>query len=71
MKSGCCLRTRRRFYSLPDHVPARVPSAQPLGFHVLQGILRLEPAAPGEIGKRDALPLGDRNFRGPLLEAVR
>jgi hypothetical protein len=24
-----------------------------------------------EIGKRDALPLGDRNFRGPLLEAVR
>jgi hypothetical protein len=23
-----------------------------------------------EIYKRDALPLGDRNFRGPLLEAA-
>ncbi len=66
-----CLRARRRFYS-PASVLRRAfhPSnlADGMLFRAFFGMNLLHLF---EVGKRDALPLGDQTFQGPLLEATR
>jgi radical SAM superfamily enzyme YgiQ (UPF0313 family) len=68
---ACCLRTRRRFYSLPTTFRRAFHPPNRSDFMFFKAFFALNLLHRAEIGKRDALPLGDRNFRGPLLEAVR
>jgi radical SAM superfamily enzyme YgiQ (UPF0313 family) len=68
---ACCLRTRRRFYSLPTTFRRAFHPPNRSDFMFFRAFFALNLLHRAEIGKRDALPLGDRNFRGPLLEAVR
>jgi radical SAM superfamily enzyme YgiQ (UPF0313 family) len=67
----CCLRTRRRFYSLPSALRRACHPSNRSDWMLFKAFFGMNLLHRAEIGKRDSLPLGDRNFRGPLLEAVR
>ena len=67
----CCLWTRRRFYSLSTTFRRAFHPPNRSDFMFFRAFFALNLLHRAEIGKRDALPLGDRNFRGSLLEAAR
>jgi radical SAM superfamily enzyme YgiQ (UPF0313 family) len=66
----CCLRARRRFYSLPGTLRRAFHPSNHSDWMFFKAFFALNLLHRAEIYKRDALPLGDRNFRGPLLEAA-
>lgn len=68
---ACCLQARRRFYSLPVTVRRAFHPSNRSDWMFFRAFFALNLLHRAEINKRDALPLGDGNFRGPLLEAVR
>jgi radical SAM superfamily enzyme YgiQ (UPF0313 family) len=67
----CCLRARRRFYSLSTTLRRACHSSNHSDWMFLKAFFALNLLHRAEINQRDALPLGDRNFCGPLLEAAR
>jgi radical SAM superfamily enzyme YgiQ (UPF0313 family) len=66
----CCLRARRRFYSVPSTLRRALHAANRADFFFLQAFFGMNWLHRAEINQRNALPLGDRNYRGPLLEAA-
>ena len=66
---ACCLQTRRRFYSLPVTLRRAFHPSNRSDWMFFRAFFALNLLHRAEIDKRDALPLGDRNFLGPLLEA--
>ena len=66
-----CLRARRRFYSLPSTVRRVLHPSNRSDWTMFRAFFGLNLLHRFEVGKRDALPLGDQTFRGPLLEATR
>ena len=66
-----CLDARRRFYSLHSTARRAFHPSNRSDWTFLQAFFALNLLHRFEIGKRDALPLGDRNFQGALLEASR
>jgi radical SAM superfamily enzyme YgiQ (UPF0313 family) len=67
----CCLRARRRFYSLPVTLRRAFHPSNRSDWMFFKAFFALNLLHRAEINKRDALPLGDRNFHGPILEAAR
>ncbi|HWI60074.1 MAG TPA: radical SAM protein [Bacillota bacterium] len=66
----CCLRARRRFYSLTATVRRAFHPPNRSDWMFFKAFFALNLLHRAEVSKRDALPLGDRNYQGPLLEAV-
>jgi radical SAM superfamily enzyme YgiQ (UPF0313 family) len=66
----CCLRARRRFYSLPVTLRRAFHPSNRSDWMFFKAFFALNLLHRAEINKRDALPLGDHNYRGPLLEAA-
>jgi len=66
----CCLQARRRFYSLPVTLRRAFHPSNRSDWMFFKAFFALNLLHRAEINKRDALPLGDHNYRGPLLEAA-
>ncbi len=63
-----CLRARHRFYSVPNMMRRATYPTNRNDFFMLRNFFGINLLHLHEIDKRDDFPLGDPNFRGPLLE---
>lgn len=66
----CCLLTRRRFYSIPSTLRRALHPSNRADWFFFQAFFAMNLLHRAEVGQRDALPLGDTNYREALREAV-
>ncbi len=66
-----CLRSRKEFYSVPNIIRRSMHPVNRSDFFMFRNFFPLNWLHRHEVDKRDDFPLGDPNWQGPLIEAVR